>query len=44
MWKHGLAPNLRNRIACYDKGLDGKKRVQFEEEVDRWVKEGILRV
>ena len=41
-WKDDQPPVIRNKIACYDKQLTGKKREKFEEEVDRWITEGIL--
>ena len=41
-WKDNTVPTLRNRIACYNKRLDGKKREDFDREVERWIAEGIL--
>jgi len=35
-------PNLKNRVALYDRGLDGAKREKFEQEVEQWIEEGIL--
>lgn len=40
-WK-GNPPTLKNKIGCYDKQMDSKTREGFEEEVERWIQEGIL--
>ena len=40
-WKH-QAPLLTNRVACYRNSLRGGARKAFEQEVDRWIEEGIL--
>lgn len=41
-WKNGHPVQLNNSIGCYNKGLDGHKKVEFEKEVERWISEGIL--
>ena len=41
-WKGDSPPSLRNKVSCYDKQLDGRKKEEFEKEVDRWIAEGIL--
>ena len=43
VWKDGLAPVLKNKIPCYERGLTGKKKDEFEDEVERWIREGILK-
>lgn len=40
-WK-GESPVLKNRVSCYEHGLEGDVRDKFDEEVDRWIDEGIL--
>lgn len=40
-WK-GEEPVLRNRIGCYEHALKGGVRDEFEREVERWIKEGIM--
>ena len=41
-WKNNTPVELKNKISCYDRHLDGRTREEFEKEVDRWVEEGIL--
>ena len=41
-WKSTEQPVLKNKISCYDKGLVGIKKQGFEDEVERWIAEGIL--
>lgn len=41
-WKADDPPVLKNSLTCYDKQLTGRKRVEFEKEVERWIDEGIL--
>ena len=41
-WKDNHPVNLKNRISCYDRNLEGKKKEEFEKEIDRWIEEGIL--
>lgn len=41
-WKSTERPILKNKISCYDRGLEGNKQRGFEEEVERWITEGIL--
>ena len=43
VWKHGEAPVLENRVGCYDKGLVGERKEKFENVVDKWIEEGVLR-
>lgn len=40
-WKD-QPPILKNRISCYDKQLSGRKKEEFEREVERWIEEGIM--
>ena len=42
LWKNDRAPVLRNKIPCYDKGLNGAKKDAYESEIERWIREGIL--
>ncbi|GAB1602697.1 hypothetical protein Ahia01_000549600 [Argonauta hians] len=42
VWKD-KPPVLQKQIGCYESTLRGGSRREFEEEVDRWVDEGILR-
>ena len=41
-WKTNTAPILNNQKEMYSSGMNDKTRKFFEEEVDRWIKEGIL--
>ncbi|KAK4318086.1 hypothetical protein Pmani_010884 [Petrolisthes manimaculis] len=41
-WKNGRPLTLTNKISCYDKKLEGRKKEEFEKEIDRWITEGIL--
>ena len=41
-WKSTEQPVLKNKISCYNKGLVGDKKQGFEDEVERWIAEGIL--
>ena len=43
-WNTCDLPTLTNKVARYDRGLVGEKKVQFEMEVDRWIEEGILKL
>lgn len=36
-------PELRNKVGCYNNTLHGEVRKGFEEEVERWIQEGILK-
>lgn len=40
-WK-GEKPVLKNRIACYEHSLKGRVKEEFDQEVERWIKESIL--
>ena len=42
-WKQAEPPVLRNKVSCYDRGLVGTRRQEFEREVERWIQEGILK-
>ena len=42
LFKGDLGPILTNSVSCYDRDLSGRKKEEFEREVDRWVEEGIL--
>ena len=33
---------MTNRVSYYNKKLEGRKKEEFEKEVDRWIAEGIL--
>ena len=35
-------PILTNKVSWYERDLSGRKKEEFEREVDRWVEEGIL--
>ena len=42
-WKFkGSEPVLTGTKALYDRGLEGKKKEEFDREVRRWIEEGIL--
>ena len=41
-WKSGTPPKLTNRTPLYNKVLTKARRQGFEEEVERWIAEGIL--
>ena len=41
-WKGDGPPTLTNKISLYDKDLPGEKQQQFEDEVNRWIDEGVL--
>ena len=40
-WK-GEPPVLQNRVKCYKNSLESEKNSEFEEEVERWIADGIL--
>lgn len=40
-WK-GERPVLKNRIGCYTHSLKGRVKEEFDQEVERWIDEGIL--
>ncbi|GFO16630.1 Pol polyprotein [Plakobranchus ocellatus] len=40
--KLGTVPTLTNHVALYDHGLNGTKKDAFDQEVGRWIQEGIL--
>ncbi|GFO06854.1 Gag-pro-pol polyprotein [Plakobranchus ocellatus] len=40
--KPGTVPTLTNHVAQYDHGLTGTKKDAFDQEVGRWIQEGIL--
>ena len=42
LWKDGKPVVLKNQVSCYDKKLEGRKREEFDKELDRWIDEGIL--
>ena len=42
LFKEDQGPILANKVSCYERGLTGRKKDEFEREVDRWVEEGIL--
>ncbi len=33
---------LKNRVSCYERSLESRVRKCFEEEIEDWIKEGIL--
>ena len=41
-WRNNQPVKLNNRISCYDRKLEGRKKVEFEKEVDWWIAEWIL--
>ncbi|XP_068233538.1 uncharacterized protein [Palaemon carinicauda] len=41
-WENNETVTLQKKVSCYDKKLDGWKKEEFENEVDRWIAEGIL--
>ena len=41
-FKEDQGPILTNKVSCYERDLSGRKKEEFEREVDRWVEEGIL--
>ena len=41
-FKNTERPVLNGTVACYQKGLEGKKKEEFDKEVGRWIEEGIL--
>lgn len=41
-WKEGRAPSLKNRVSLYNPKMEPEMLAKFEEEVDRWIDEGIL--
>lgn len=42
-WKDEKAPVLRNKIAFYDHDLKPEIVARFEQEVEKWIADGILR-
>ena len=40
-WKEE-APILKNQVACYNNGMSFDTKTSFENEVDKWIDEGIL--
>ena len=42
LFKEDQGPILTNKVSCYKRDLSGRKKEEFEREVDRWVEEGIL--
>ena len=40
-WKNE-PPALKNRVGMYKRTMQDEERVAFENEVDRWIEEGIL--
>ena len=42
LFKEDQGPILTNKVSCYERDLSGRKKEEFEKEVDRWVEEGIL--
>lgn len=41
-WKNGEAPKLHNSVSEYKRDLDESKLQSYEEEIERWIAEGIL--
>lgn len=41
-WKESRAPQLRNKVAMYNNGMQGVTREHFNKEVDKWIEDGIL--
>lgn len=41
VWKD-QPPILKNKISCYDKQMSGRKKEEFEKEIERWIDEGIM--
>ena len=42
LFKEDQGSILTNKVSCYERDLSGRKKEEFEREVDRWVEEGIL--
>ena len=42
LFKEDQGPILTNKVSCHERDLSGRKKEEFEREVDRWVEEGIL--
>ena len=42
IWRDDQPPKLKNKISCYDRQMSGRKREEFEREIERWIDEGIL--
>ena len=42
LFKENQGLILTNKVSCYERDLSGRKKEEFEREVDRWVEEGIL--
>ena len=42
VWKDEQEPKLQNKIALYTNNVKDSKKAAFEEEVERWIREGIL--
>ena len=43
-WKDSqTTPRLSNKVSLYDRGLEGTKKEKFDQEVDKWIEEGILK-
>ena len=41
-WNEGGPPNLKNKVGEYKTNLSPEKMKSYEEEVERWIEEGIL--
>ena len=42
LFKEDQGPILTNKVSCYERDLSGRKKEEFEREVDCWLEEGIL--
>ena len=42
-WKEGEKPKLKNTIAQYTTKLDREKQESYDKELERWIREGILK-
>ena len=42
LFKEDQDPILANKVSCCERDLSGRKKEEFEREVDHWVEEGIL--
>ena len=42
LFKGDQGPILTNNVSCYERDLSGRKKEEFEREVDHWVEESIL--
>ena len=42
-WTESGPPVLRNTVSEYDKAMDHEQRQKYEDEIERWIEEGILK-